>query len=180
MFPPRRRKRELVAGVMSVPLFALAGNLFMLPAGRVIGARMRSCCAVRASAYNGYWWRVRRRSVEGLVTMSSSSIIPILVSQKMIRDSARRQATLADEYCEETQAARACDDEDSAGNLFGMGLFVGLFAVGFGCAAVRDSGWFPWVGVAVFALLSGLMFFASYRLFKGEGEDGSEDSGSES
>jgi hypothetical protein len=98
----------------------------------------------------------------------------------MIRDSARRQATLADEYCEETQAARACDDEDSAGNLFGMGLFVGLFAVGFGCAAVRDSGWFPWVGVAVFALLSGLMFFASYRLFKGEGEDGSEDSGSES
>ena len=42
----------------------------------------------------------------------------------MIRDSARRQATLADEYCEETQAARACDDEDSAGNLFGMGLFA--------------------------------------------------------
>lgn len=176
MFPPRRRKRELVAGVMSVLLFALAGNLFMLPARRVIGARMRSCCVVRASAYNGYWWRVRRRSVEGVVTMSSSSVIPVLVSQKMVRDSVRRQATLADEYCEEMQAARACDDEDSAGNLFGMGLF----AVGFGCAAVRDSGWFPWVGVAVFALLSGLMFFASYRLFKGEGEDGSEDSGFES
>ena len=43
---------------------------------------------------------------------------------------------------------------------------MGLFAVGFGCAAVRGSGWFPWVGVAVFALLLGLMFFASYRLLR--------------
>ena len=36
-----------------------------------------------------------------------------------------------------------------------------------------------WGATAVFALVAGLMFFASYRLFKGEDEDSSEDNDSD-
>lgn len=71
------------------------------------------------------------------------------------------------------------DTEDSAEFLFGMGLFVGTFAFIFACITAKDGGWLMWVATAVFALVSGLMFFVSYRLFKGEDEGGSEDNGSE-
>lgn len=106
-----------------------------------------------------------------------SSIIPVLISQKMIREASRSQALLDDdEYCEEMQDANG---DESADDLFGTALFVGLFAVVFACIAVKCGGWLLWVGAAVCVLMSGLMFFASYRLFKGEDEDSSEDSGSE-
>lgn len=71
------------------------------------------------------------------------------------------------------------DAEDSAEFLFGMGLFGGICAVMCACIAVRFGGWFLWVAAAVFALMSGSMFFASYRLFKGDDEDNSEGSASE-
>lgn len=71
------------------------------------------------------------------------------------------------------------DTEDSAEFLFGMGLFVGTFAFIFACIAAKDGGWLMWGATAVFALVAGLMFFASYRLFKGEDEDGSEDNDSD-
>lgn len=107
-----------------------------------------------------------------------SSIIPIIVGQKMIREASRSQALLDDdEYCEEMQGI---DDDESVDDLFGMGLFGSFCAVMCACIAVKCGGWFLWVGAAVFALVSGSMFFASYRLFKDEDEDGSEGSGSES
>ena len=93
------------------------------------------------------------------------SIIPILISQKMIREASRSQALL--------------DDDESVDALLGMALFVGLFAVVFACIAVKCGGWFLWVGAAACVLVSGLMFFASYRLFKGSDGDDSGDSGSE-
>lgn len=106
-----------------------------------------------------------------------SSIIPIIVGQKIIRDASRSQALLDDdEYCEEMPGA---DGDESVDDLFGMGLFGGICAVMCACIAVKCGGWFLWVATAVFALVSGSMFFASYRLFKDEGEDGSEGSGSE-
>lgn len=71
------------------------------------------------------------------------------------------------------------DTEDSAEFLFGMGLFVGTFAFIFACIAAKDGGWLMWGATAVFALVAGLMFFASYRLFKGEDEDSSEDNDSD-
>ena len=71
------------------------------------------------------------------------------------------------------------DAEDSAEFLFGMGLFVGVFVVVFACIAAKDGGWLMWGATAVFALVAGLMFFASYRLFKGEDEDSSEDNDSD-
>lgn len=71
------------------------------------------------------------------------------------------------------------DTEDSAEFLFGMGLFVGTFAFIFACIAAKDGGWLMWVATAIVTLVAGLIFFASYRLFKGEDEDSSEDSGSE-
>lgn len=71
------------------------------------------------------------------------------------------------------------DTEDSAEFLFGMGLFVGTFAFIFACIAVKDGGWLMWVATAIVALVAGLMLFASYRLFKGDGGGDSEDSDSE-
>ena len=71
------------------------------------------------------------------------------------------------------------DTEDSAEFLFGMGLFVGTFAFIFACIAAKDGGWLMWGATAVFALVAGVMFFASYRLFKGEDEDSSEDNDSD-
>lgn len=107
-----------------------------------------------------------------------SSIIPIIVGQKIIREASRSQALLDDdEYCEEMQGV---DDDESVDDLFGMGLFGGFCAVMCACIAVKCGGWFLWVATAVFALVSGSMFFASYRLFKDEGKNGSEGSGSES
>ena len=95
----------------------------------------------------------------------------------MIREASRRQALLDDdEYCEEMPGI---DGDESVDDLFGMGLFGGIFAVMCACIAVKCGGWFLWVAAAVFALVSGLMFFASYRLFKHEDEEGSEDNGSE-
>ena len=106
-----------------------------------------------------------------------SSIIPIIVGQRIIREASRSQALLDDdEYCEEMQGI---DDDESVDDLFGMGLFGGFCAVMCACIAVKYGGWLLWVGAAVFALVAGFMFFASYRLFKGEDEDDSEDSGSE-
>ena len=106
-----------------------------------------------------------------------SSIIPILIGQKMIREASRSQVLLDDdEYCEEMQGS---DGDESVDALLGMALFVGLFAVVFACIAVKCGGWFLWVGAAACVLVSGLMFFASYRLFKREDEDGSENVGSE-
>lgn len=85
-----------------------------------------------------------------------SSIIPILISQKMIREASRSQALLDDdEYCEEMQDANG---DESADDLFGTALFVGLFAVVFACIAVKCGGWLLWVGAAVCVLMSGLMF----------------------
>jgi hypothetical protein len=105
-----------------------------------------------------------------------SSIIPIIVGQKIIRDALRSQASLDDdEYCEEMPGI---DGDESVDDLFGMGLFGGICAVMCACIAVKYGGWFPWVAAAVFALVSGSMFFASHRLFKGDDEDG-EGSGSE-
>lgn len=105
------------------------------------------------------------------------SIIPILISQKMIREAARRQAMLADdEYFEETQEI---DDDESADALFSTGLFVGVFVVVFACIAVKCGGWFLWVAAAVCALVSGLMLFAACSLFKGDDEDSSEDNDSD-
>lgn len=95
----------------------------------------------------------------------------------MIREASCSQALLGDdEYCEEMQGSGG---DESVDVLFGMALFVGLFAVVFACIAVKCGGWFFWVGAAVCVLVSGLMFFASYRLFKDEDEHNSEDSGSE-
>lgn len=71
------------------------------------------------------------------------------------------------------------DAEDSAEFLFSMGLFVGTFAFIFACIAAKDGGWLMWGATAVFALVAGLMFFASYRLFKGGDEDSSEDNDSD-
>lgn len=106
-----------------------------------------------------------------------SSIIPILISQKMIREASRRQALLDDdEYCEEMPGI---DGDESVDDLFGMGLFGGFCAVMCACIAVKYGGWFLWVAAAVFALVSGSMFFASYRLFKRDDEDNSEGSASE-
>lgn len=106
-----------------------------------------------------------------------SSIIPIIVGQKIIREASRSQALLDDdEYCEEMQGV---DDNESVDDLFGMGLFGGFCAVMCACIAVNCGGWFLWVATAVFALVSGSMFFASYRLFKDEDEHNSEGSGSE-
>ena len=78
------------------------------------------------------------------------SIIPILISQKMIREASRSQALLDDdEYCEEMQGS---DGDESVDALLGMALFVGLFAVVVACI-----GWCcclrPRVGVDVFRLL---------------------------
>jgi hypothetical protein len=106
-----------------------------------------------------------------------SSIIPIIVGQKIIREASRSQALLDDdEYCEEMQDT---DGDESVDDLFGMGLFGGICAVMCACIAVKCGGWLLWGATAVFALVSWSMFFASYRLFKDEGEDGSEGSGSE-
>lgn len=106
-----------------------------------------------------------------------SSIIPIIVGQKIIREASRSQSLLDDdEYCEEMQGA---DGDESVDDLFGAGLFAGICVVVCACIAVKCGGWLLWGAAAVFALVSGSMFFASYRLFKREGEDGSEDSGSE-
>ena len=44
---------------------------------------------------------------------------------------------------------------------------------------VKCGGWFLWGAAAACVLVSGLMFFASYRLFKGSDGDDSGDSGSE-
>lgn len=71
------------------------------------------------------------------------------------------------------------DTEDSAEFLFGMGLFVGTFAFIFACIAAKDGGWLMCVATAIVTLVAGLMFFASYRLFKGKDEHNSEDNGSE-
>lgn len=95
----------------------------------------------------------------------------------MIREASRRQALLDDdEYCEEMPGV---DGDESVDDLFGMGLFGGICAVVCACIAVRFGGWFLWVVTAVFALVAGLMFFASYRLFKGGDEDSSEDNDSD-
>lgn len=101
-----------------------------------------------------------------------SSIIPIIVGQRIIREASRSQSLLDDdEYCDEMQGA---DGDESVDDLFGMGLFGGICAVVCACIAVKCGGWLLWGATAVFALVSGSMFFASYRLFKDEGEDGSE------
>ena len=106
-----------------------------------------------------------------------SSIIPIIVGQKIIREASRSQSLLDDdEYCEEMQGI---DGDESVDDLFGMGLFGGTCAVMCACIAVKWGGWFLWVAAAVFALMSGSMFFASYRLFKDEDEDNSEDNDSD-
>lgn len=83
---------------------------------------------------------------------------------------------------EDANAARSRideDTEDSAEFLFGMGLFVGAFAFIFACIAAKDGSWLMWVATAIVALVAGLMFFASYSLFKGDGGGDSEDSSSE-
>lgn len=83
---------------------------------------------------------------------------------------------------EDANAARSRIDEgaeDSVEFLFGMGLFVGVFAFVFACVAAKDGGWLMWVVAAVFVLVAGLMFFASYRFFKGEDEGSSGDGGSD-
>ena len=105
-----------------------------------------------------------------------SSIIPIIVGQKIIREASRSQALQdAYEYCEEMQGI---DDDESADDLFGTALFVGLFAVVFACIAVNHGGWLLWGATVVCVIMSGLLFFADYCLFKGDDEDG-EGSGSE-
>lgn len=106
-----------------------------------------------------------------------SSIIPILISQKMIREASRRQALLDNaEYCEEMPGI---DGDESVDDLFGMGLFGGICAVMCACIAVKWGGWFLWVAAAVFALMSGLMLFIAWPLFKDEDEDNSEDNDSD-
>lgn len=106
-----------------------------------------------------------------------SSIIPILISQKIIRDASRSQALLDDdEYCEEMPGI---DSDESVDDLFGMGLFGGICAVMCACIAVKWGGWFLWVAAAVFALMSGLMLFIAWPLFKDEDEDNSEDNDSD-
>lgn len=106
-----------------------------------------------------------------------SSIIPIIVGQKIIREASRSQALLDDdEYCKEMQDAKG---DESADDLFGAGLFGGFCAVMCACIAVECGGWFLWVAAAVFAIVSGLMIFAACSLFKGDDEDNSEGSGSD-
>jgi hypothetical protein len=106
-----------------------------------------------------------------------SSIIPIIVGQRIIREASRSQSLLDDdEYCDEMQGA---DGDESVDDLFGMGLFGGICAVMCACIAVKCGGWFLWVATAVFALVSGSMFLPLTAFFKDEGEDGSEGSGSE-
>jgi hypothetical protein len=106
-----------------------------------------------------------------------SNIIPILISQKIIREASRRQALLDDdEYCEEMPGI---DGDESVDDLFGMGLFGGICAVMCACIAVKWGGWFLWVAAAVFALMSGLMLFITWPLFKDEDEDNSEDNDSD-
>ena len=62
------------------------------------------------------------------------SIIPILISQKMIREASRSQALL--------------DDDESVDALLGMALFVGLFAVAFARVLwwARGACNWPWGG----------------------------------
>lgn len=124
---------------------------------------LRGECAL---AYNGYVVGVIANVGEQKGTAMSYN--PIFDAMRQAREDANAAHRRIDE-----------DTEDSAEFLFGMGLFVGAFAVVFACIAAKDGGWFMWVAAAVVALVSGLMFFASYRLFKGEGEDGSEDNGSD-
>ena len=122
-------------------------------------------------------WREVRLVSRGRCGRNVSSIIPILISQKMIREASRRQALLDDdEYCEEMPGI---DSDESVDDLFGMGLFGGICAVMCACIAVKWGGWFLWVAAAVFALMSGLMLFIAWPLFKDEDEDNSEDNDSD-